>query len=109
MSYVDLMTAGDADMKKVIIGKLLNGPKEEIERMKSLEASRDYEELYKVSHKMKSTLSFVGNATLFEINKKIEAVTKSMEDVASLSLLIEKLSETFDLALNELQDLYESL
>ncbi|MGB0983564.1 MAG: response regulator, partial [Saprospiraceae bacterium] len=55
LSYLDLMSDGDVDMKKMMLELLFDEPMSEIDKMKDLQASADWLELRAVSHKMKST------------------------------------------------------
>jgi HPt (histidine-containing phosphotransfer) domain-containing protein len=85
LDYLRLMSDGDADMEKVMLDMLLIELPTEFEKMKNLCVAQEWEELSRVSHKMKSTLAFVGNDEMTEANKAIESFTKNnenLEDVA---------------------------
>lgn len=103
LSYLELMSDGDAEMKKLMLELLFEEPLEEIKKMQRLQLEGNWEELSSVSHKMKSTLAFVGNDTLTEVNKKIEQSAKEVIDLDKLPLLLTTLEELFHKALAELK------
>ena len=86
LSYLDLMADGDDDMKQTMIEMLLDEVPTEMEKMTDLHQSEDWKELREVSHKMKSTLSFIGNSAMTEANKTVENIAKSQEGL-DLSLI----------------------
>jgi HPt (histidine-containing phosphotransfer) domain-containing protein len=81
LDYLRLMSDGDADMEKVMLDMLLIELPTEFKKMKNLCAAHEWGELSRVSHKMKSTLAFVGNDEMTEANKAIESLTKNNEEV----------------------------
>lgn len=93
LEYLELMSDGDADMKKVMLEMLLSELPEELEKMKTLLAESNWDELSSVSHKMKSTLAFVGNAEMTNANKDIELFAKSSVDQQKIAPLMEVLNE----------------
>lgn len=103
LDYVDLMSDGDTDMKKVMLEMLFDEPVEEIEKMKRATQEQDWKTLKEVSHKMKSTLSFVGNDVLTNSNKEVELIAMKVENTEKLPELLEVLSETYQKALKELK------
>ena len=76
LDYLKLMADGDRDMEKVMLEMLLTELPSEFDKMKSLQHSQDWQELSKVSHKMKSTLAFIGNEEITAANLKVEQLTK---------------------------------
>ncbi|MEO1257929.1 MAG: Hpt domain-containing protein [Bacteroidota bacterium] len=76
LDYLKLMADGDREMEKVMLDMLLTELPSEFEIMKSLHYAQDWKELSKVSHKMKSTLAFIGNEEITEANLKVEQLTK---------------------------------
>jgi len=103
LDYVDLMSDGDTDMKKIMLEMLFDEPVEEIEKMKQANKEQDWKTLKEVSHKMKSTLSFVGNDILTESNKEVEAIAMKVENTEKLSGLLDTLAEEYQKALKELK------
>ena len=109
LSYLDLMSDGDMDMKSMMLDMLQEEIPVEIEKMSDLEAAKDWKQLREVSHKMKSTLSFVGNADIINANKEIEEIAKSEENMDRLPALLSILIELYPQILSELKEESESL
>lgn len=72
LNYLELMSDGDAQMKSILLDMLLTEPVGEFEKMQSLSAQKNWDELKQVSHKMKSTLPYIGFEELTETNKRID-------------------------------------
>jgi len=72
-----MMADGDDDMKATMIEMLVEEIPEEMEKMKQVHDVADWNELREVSHKMKSTLGFVGNDAMTAANKEIEDIAKT--------------------------------
>ncbi len=109
LSYLDLMSDGDIDMKSMMLNMLQEEIPVEIKKMSTLEKEKDWNQLSKVSHKMKSTLAFVGNATMIETNKEIEEIAKSEKNTNRLSALLDKLIELYPQVLTELEEEAETI
>lgn len=111
LSYLELMSDGDADMKGILLDMLLTEPKGEFEKMQKLAAERNWDELRQVSHKMKSTLPYIGFEELTETNKRIDKIlwerknTGLTEDAiaATIPALVDTVSGLYTEALPELQ------
>lgn len=103
LSYLDLMSDGDVDMKKMMLELLFDEPISEIYKMKNLQEAANWQELRAVSHKMKSTLAFVGNEELTDINKNLEDYAKNETNLTELPGMIDQLRSTFEKALLELR------
>jgi len=72
LDYLDLMSDGDDDMKKVMIEMLLEEVPMEVGKMNQVHEIGDWNELKEVSHKLKSTLAFLGNPTLTTANEEVD-------------------------------------
>ena len=103
LAYLELMSDGDEDMKQTMIDMLLEELPTEMEKMALLIQEENWAELREVSHKMKSTLAFVGNPTLTDTNQRIEDISKSENGLAELPTLMAKLAATYPHALAELE------
>jgi HPt (histidine-containing phosphotransfer) domain-containing protein len=79
LDYMDMMSDGDADMKKVMLEMLMEEIPQELQRMREAHASADWNGLASVSHKMKSTLAFVGNDAMTSANKELESIGKTQD------------------------------
>ncbi len=109
LSYMDLMADGDADMKKTMLEMLLEELPSEVNKMQVLHQSSDWTTLKAVSHKLKSTLAFVGNETLTESNKSIERIAKDEEGFEELPTLLQTISQQSELAIIELRSEFSKL
>ena len=97
LEYLKLMSDGDQEMEMTMLEMLLEELPTEFEKMKALHTVRDWEELSRVSHKMKSTLAFIGNEDLTTANLKIEHLTKrEMPPNNDEIQVIGKMMELFD-------------
>lgn len=109
LSYMDLMADGDKDMKKIMLELLFEEPVQEIQSMYQMIKDNDLGGINRVSHKMKSTLAFVGNDTLTETNKKIEQIVKSEDNIENLPNLVRTLDKLYQAVLVQLKAEYAKL
>ncbi len=117
LSYLELMSDGDADMKGILLDMLLTEPSGEFEKMQKLAAEQNWDELKQVSHKMKSTLPYIGFEELTETNKKIDKMLWERQNsgisedaiAATVPTLVSTVSELYTKALPELQDARNNL
>jgi len=93
LEYLELMADGDSEMKGVMLEMLVTELPEELEKMRSEFNQQSWEALGSTSHKMKSTLSFVGNPKMTEANKEIEAICKTGENLAQIEGMIKIMEE----------------
>jgi len=107
LSYLDLMADGDLNMKKLMIEMLLKEIPSELNKMKQLYRQHNWSDLRRASHKMKTTLSFVGNQALSDANRSIEYVAKREEGLEQLPDLFGILKELSPEILRELRSVYE--
>jgi HPt (histidine-containing phosphotransfer) domain-containing protein len=81
LDYLRLMADNDDEMIQTMLGMLLEELPEEMRKIKELCLVENWDELTRVSHKMKSTLAFVGNDAMANANKELERVTKYKTDL----------------------------
>ena len=91
LEYLELMADGDAEMKGVMLEMLVTELPEELAKMRKEFDEQAWETLGSTSHKMKSTLSFVGNPQMTEANKEIESICKAMDNPAQVGGMIEQM------------------
>lgn len=103
LDYLELMSDGDDSMKKVLLEMLIEELPDEIVKMKELQQASNWDELSSVSHKMKSTLSYVGNDSMTEANKTIEQNTKHQTSLEDVSTLMTSLETNLDRVMTELK------
>ncbi len=81
LTYLDSLIGDDAETKQVILSTLLDEVPEEIEKIKDALANSDWNELHEVSHKLKSTLAYIGNDAIFDANQNIMMAARNMENL----------------------------
>lgn len=108
LSYLELMSDGDEDMKKTMLEMLLEELPEEMQKMRELTDAQNWEELSSVSHKMKSTLSFVGCEAMTEMNKELELLSKHQENPNRMVALMGQLEEKLGEVLPEIQAAFDA-
>ena len=109
LDYLNLMTDGDDDMKKVMIDMLFEELPQELTKMNELYAAGDLEELKAVSHQMKSTLAVIGNDQMTNANKTLEATLKDGSGTHKIPALLATLTELQTKVIAELQLEYRKL
>lgn len=109
LDYLELMTDGDDDMKTVMLDMLFEELPTEIEKMNKTLDTKDWEELRQVSHKMKSTLAFVGNEQTTEANKQIESIAKANEGFEQLPELLKVMNTFLPKIMEELKKEYNRI
>ena len=102
LEYMNMMAEGDDSMKKIMLEMLLEELPVEIKKMEDLLAAEQWQELGSVSHKMKSTLAFVGNNEMTLANKDIETIAKNEAETHQLEGLIHTLVEFCPKTIEEL-------
>ena len=103
LEYLEMMSDGDESMKKVMLEMLISELPEEIQKMSSHSNDSNWDELSSVSHKMKSTLAFVGNDQMTNANRDIEMITKTKGDTSKIPDLMETLESVTPKVLEELK------
>ena len=103
LDYLELMSDGDPEMKAVMLEMLLSELPEELKKMQDLFSTTNWKELRSVSHKMKSTLAFVGNDPMTEAYKQIETLTKIGPEVSQVESQLNILVEMCPKVIAELQ------
>lgn len=109
LDYLELMADGDEAMKKIMLDMLLEELPTELQKMRQLADAADWQELSNVSHKMKSTLAYVGNDEMTITNKTVETLCKSGENLDEMNALIIALENQLDKVFPELKMEQETL
>jgi HPt (histidine-containing phosphotransfer) domain-containing protein len=86
LDYLDLMTDGDSEMRTTMLEMLLDEIPSEMEKMKAAWQKNDLADIKEISHKMKSTLAFVGSDPLTEANKAVEQVARGNGKTADFAV-----------------------
>ena len=107
LDYLELMADGDEDMKQTMLEMLLEELPEELQKMRVHTDAKEWDDLSSVSHKMKSTLSFVGYSDMVEANKEIELLAKHEENPVRIEELMKKLESCFERVMPELKSVFK--
>jgi HPt (histidine-containing phosphotransfer) domain-containing protein len=109
LEYLELMTSGDAEMKKMMLDILFEELPVEIEMLSTHYAAAAWDDLKSVSHKLKSTLAFIGNEPMTTANDQIEHNAMYVEHTDKIPGLISTVKEMSPLVLEELNGYYAGL
>ncbi len=104
LDYLKMICDGDMDMEKTMIEMLISELPLEFEQMKLLFRDSNWQELGALSHKMKSTLAFVGNDELTDANKEIELICKDKGDTGKIALLLAVMQKDFEDTVQQLKE-----
>ncbi len=108
LDYLRLMADGDKEMEQTMLEMLLVELPGEFEKMKILHEEKNWDELGKVSHKMKSTLAFIGNEELTNANARIEILSKNKEDLQNVSNMMAQFGNLLPVVMHELNQIAAS-
>jgi len=103
LDYLRLMADNDEEMIQTMLAMLLEELPEEVGRIKELCGMEKWDELTRVSHKMKSTLAFVGNDLMTTANKELERITKYKTDLSLAPGLVATLDSHLPAVMDALQ------
>lgn len=103
LDYLETMTDGDADMMQTMLEMLIFEIPDEIGKMKESLAAKDWQELFQISHKMKTTLSFVGNESIINANKTLEHCARHETSLEEIPALVAQIDELGAKIVEELQ------
>ena len=106
---MEMMSDGDDSMKKIMLEMLLEELPEEINKMEASCQAANWNDLSSVSHKLKSTLAFVGNDEMTTANKNIESYAKGAENTDQIPDLIQTLKSLCPHTIAELNQELERL
>ena len=109
LDYLDMMSDGDIEMKKVMLDMLFEELPQEISKMRTLTDASDWNEMKAVSHKMKSTLSFVGCDDMTTSNSEIESICKAGTGTEEVTTLLSIMENKLDSVMAELKMEYDRI
>lgn len=103
------MSHGDDSMKKTLLEMLLTELESEIPKMKSLIEEADWKTLRETSHRMKTTLPYVGNQQMLNANLEIENRAKQLRQLEQVPQFQNQLESLYPKVLEELRAEYAKL
>jgi len=109
LSYLDLMADGDREIKKTIIGMMLDELPNDIAVMKELVHHKKWQEVHQISHKHKSTFPFIGYDVLTESNVELSRITKTEVELGKAPKLIKQIEHHFSIVKDDLHEVFVTL
>ena len=106
LSYLEMMADDDLSMKRLMLEMLLDELPKEINKMNVHYQCHEWDELRRVSHKMKTTVSFVGNKFLTKTNSSIGNIVKSQQQLEKLPDLFGILNDLCPKIVEEINAIY---
>ncbi len=103
LDYLDTMTGGDEDTMQQMLEMLIDEIPTEITKMHSSAAADDWEEVFQISHKLKTTLAFIGNEDMIALNKTIEHCSRHQIDIEEVSPMVKQLNVLSNPVVDELK------
>ena len=108
LEYLELMSDGDCEMIASMLEMLAAEIPTEIEKMQVCVKKRDWNELFELSHKYKTTLSYIGNVEMTNITKTIEVCSRERASLDDLPELVNSLERLSKKVMHELKDRIEN-
>ncbi len=93
LSYLKNMVGGDAEMMQTMLDMLVEEIPDEMTKMVDSLTVENWEDIFQVSHKMKTTLGFVGNEDMTNINKSLEHAARHRVNLEEIPTMVIKLKE----------------
>jgi HPt (histidine-containing phosphotransfer) domain-containing protein len=109
LTYLRNMSAGNKDLILEMIGIFRTQVDEFSEGMDKYYLSKDYEQLGRLAHKAKSSISIMGLNDLALDLKSFESLAKAGEEVDKYPVFIEKFKKETTHALEELDEVTKNI
>ncbi len=103
LSYLEMMSDNDPEMKQTLIEMILADVPKELDLLEKAIQEHRWDDVRKISHKLKSTTPFVGNAELDEYNKSIERNCINNYNLDAIPSIFTKTKDMFSRAFTELE------
>ena len=103
LAYLEHMTEGDRALQQQTLLTLARELQTEIPKMRALLGTGSWRDLAEVSHRFKSSLAYVGNDRVTEVNSEIERLAQERIGFERLPGLLAELEAAQPLVLAELQ------
>ena len=103
LNYLDKMSGGDPNTRKEMLLMLVHELESSGPRMRSLWESQDYSSLQWLTHHLKSTFPFVGNAQLDRTNRELEQHLRQGRQLDAVGPMVDEIVATLPKVLMELK------
>ena len=102
LSYLNMMTGNNAELKDKIIQMLIDETPDELYNLKQFTREKNWKRVRAVSHKMKSGVTYLGLSKTLELVKRIEEYSESENHLDRVPDLVERVSVACSKAINDL-------
>ncbi len=109
LNYIELMAGEDELMKQLMLEMLLDELPRELDKLYEHYEYQEWDELRRVSHKLKIVFAFLGNDLLSSANRELEQLLRFRTGLEKLPELITIIQKIYPKVLEELRTEYESL
>jgi HPt (histidine-containing phosphotransfer) domain-containing protein len=103
LNHLRLFTMGDKDTERMMLEEIAVELKCESAKITQLVAQQDWHNLSRVAHKLKTTLPFIGNQFLIDLNKNIEENSKSGTNLDKIPSLTQEFTKTLPIVIAEIE------
>jgi HPt (histidine-containing phosphotransfer) domain-containing protein len=97
LSYLETLIGDDNETKMIILSTLLEEVPQEVALLEQFLAQEDWKAFHEVSHKLKSTLAYVGNIPIFDANQSMMMCARNMENLDSIPLSLTIVKEKWEM------------
>lgn len=109
LNYMEQMSCGDQNTKKLLIEMIFKELKNEISAMRSFYEAENWKQLQGTSHKLKSTLAFIGNSKMTNSNEELWKRLNEKRYSTELFDFITILENHYPMVISELKTEYTHL
>ncbi len=109
LDYLNALLEEDNETKVTMLSILIDELPSEIKRINDAFSVSNYKEIKNASHKLKSTLAFVGNQKMATANKTIEQIAKEEQGFEKLPDLIKIMNDMQPAILEEVKKAVQDL
>lgn len=102
-AYLESLIGDDADTKMIIFSTLLEEVPEELNVMQSLLAQQNWHKFHEVSHKLKSTLAYIGNEAISAQNNTMMLNARNNTGLNDIPALLEDVKHLWSLIRPEIE------
>ncbi len=104
LEYLETITGGDVETRKTILNMLLDDLETLCPKLSLFTEARNWEELEKIAHKLKSSLAFAGNENLTRSNEIILENSRLKKGLEALPMEVAKMEAITPLVIAEIKE-----
>lgn len=104
LEYLETITGGDVETRKTILNMLLGDLETLCPKLSLFAEAKNWEEVEKIAHKLKSSLAFAGNENLTRSNEIILENSRLKQDVETLPIEVAKMEAIMPLIIAEIKE-----